>query len=355
MRSSMHPAIRHLRPLLAAALLCAGSSAALAKQRESASDALARGKAALKAGKVHEACEALAASEQAEAAAETELTLADCYQQDGKPVAAARMLRAAAERESSDGRRDKLTAKADKLEAHAPRLRFAIDHRVEGLVIKVDGLVVSNKGDVRVDLGPHDVVATAPGYEAHASAPIDREGAVLDVILRMQPVAETTTELKQPESKAAVKPKLEPTDESASDNGAGAAKTEHTGTAEAHDEGEASSRHGRSKTPGIAMVAGGGALLIGAAVMFELGTKKFDDEHALCPGHLCATDANTATANSLRSDGRTYRGVSIGMGIGGAVLGAVGAYWLVSSHGEAPAVALHTSAHGAMVTYGKSF
>src|SRR5205814_4102618 len=62
------------------------------------------------------------------------------------------------------------------------------------------------------------------------------------------------------------------------------------------------------------------AALVGAAVVYNLGTNKFDDEHALCPGHLCGTAADTATANSLRDDGRTYRQAAIGAGIRSLVL-----------------------------------
>src|SRR5262252_8503741 len=157
-------------------LLVTISSVAFADDADSA---FQRGQAAMKAGRVHEACDAFAKSEQLAARGETELALAACYEQDGKPASAAKMYRAAGQ-----------AAKAAKLEARAPKLRFAISPTVPGVIVKVDGVVVSATEDALVDTGPHEVIATAPGFAGHASAPVDREKAILDVIVRMEPVAE---------------------------------------------------------------------------------------------------------------------------------------------------------------------
>src|ERR1700742_3977673 len=112
---------------------------AAADSGETADQALKRGQAAYKAGRVHEACDAYATSDKLSTSLDTEKMLADCYEQDGKPVTAAKLYRSIADRAD----RTAMLAKATKLEAKAPRLRFAINPMPAGLVVKVDGVAVS--------------------------------------------------------------------------------------------------------------------------------------------------------------------------------------------------------------------
>src|SRR5580692_22489 len=79
--------------------------APLTARAESAADAFARGQSAFKAGRIHEACLAFEASEQAEAKVDTELALAACDEQDGKPVAAALLYNQLAQTDSNVDRR----------------------------------------------------------------------------------------------------------------------------------------------------------------------------------------------------------------------------------------------------------
>src|SRR5262245_53557621 len=127
------------RIFIAAALLL---PAGIALADDTADSALARGKAALKAGRIHEACDAFEASAKLDARIDTELSLASCYAQDGKPMPAARLYRSVAAKDSDAARRQSSIAKAAKLEASAPKLRFAINPMPTGLVIKVDGIEV---------------------------------------------------------------------------------------------------------------------------------------------------------------------------------------------------------------------
>jgi hypothetical protein len=313
------------------------ASAGVASADDDAAAAYARGQAALKANRVHEACDAFAASEQARANVDTELALGSCYEQDGKLVAAAKALRAAADKDVNASRKGASLDKAAKLEARAPKLRFAISPRTDGIVIKVDGMEVPTQGDVRVDVGPHEVLATAPGYEGHARAAIDREGQTLDVILRM--------EEKAPEPAPAPSAKGAPAP-------APVASEPARAPAMAIEPAPAPAPH---RTTGLVIGGAGIAALVGAVVLFEIGTGKLDDEHALCPGHLCASDADTARANSLRDDGRTWRGIGVGVGIGGAVMVAAGTYLWMSSHRETSPVALRVDRQGAQVTYTLGF
>ena len=110
-----------------------------------------------------------------------------------------------------------------------------------------------------------------------------------------------------------------------------------------------------SRRNGLIVGGVGVAALITAVVVFELGTSKFNDEATLCPGHLCATDADTAQANSLKSDGRTFRQVSIGIGIGGIVLAGLGAVLFATADHESSPVALRVDPRGASVSYTLGF
>ena len=318
-------------------LLMIIGAAGIAHADDDATAAYTRGQSLLKANKVHEACEAFAASEKARASVDAELALGNCYEQDGRLVASAKMYRASADKDVNASRKKASLEKAMQLDKRAPKLRFAISPKPDGIVIKVDGMEVPSTGDVMVDVGPHEVTASAPGYEGHANAPIDREGQTLDVILRME-----AKEVKAPEAPPPA-PKLQPHETAAPEPTPMPAVEPAPAPASGH------------RTAGIVIGGAGVAAVIGAVVLAELGTGKLDDEHALCPGHLCATDADTARANSLRDDGRTLRGAAIGVGIGGAVLVAAGTYLFMTSHHESSPVALRVDPHGAAVTYTLGF
>jgi hypothetical protein len=312
---------------------------------DDAATSFARGKAALKAKKIHEACEAFAASEQAKAAVETELALAGCLEQDGKLVAAANMYRTAAANDSNAKRKQTSSDKASKLSARAPKLRFAINPRPDDILIKVDGVAVPTVGDVMVDLGPHEVVATAAGYEGHASAPVDREGQILDVILRMEATAPAPAPEKDPAIAA----------EPASPAAPAAAPMAEPEQADAMPmPAEHAPSHRRRN--GLIVGGVGVAAAIGAAVFFKVGSNKLDDQHELCPDKLCGSQADADKANSLRDDGRRYRGIGIGMGIGGVVLIAAGAVLFATapSDSESP-VALKVDRDGGVLSYSFGF
>ncbi len=326
--------------LLLAATLLADASVAGADPDDTAAGALEHGQIALRAGRVHEACQAFEASEKLDAKIATELDLADCYEQDGKLMAAARLYRAAAEKDSNAGRAKTSSEKAARLETLAPKLRFAINPRPEGLVIKVDGVEVASTGDIRVDVGPHEVTATAPGYEGHASAPVDRPHGTVDVIIRMQPRAEPA-----PAPTPAPAPPPAPPD--TTEPAATPAPAPRLTDTEPTD---------HRKRYGVIAGGVGVAALIGTAVVYELSAGKFDDEHTLCPDSKCATAADLTKARSQLSDGHTLRGVAIGMGIGSGVLIVAGAYLLLAPHHkESSHVTLHVGHDDTGLAYTGSF
>ena len=307
---------------------------------ETAEAALERGKAAMKDGRITEACAAFAASAKIDPKIDTRLRLAKCYEQDGKLVAAARLFRDAADDDTDAARRQTSIAKAAKLEARAPKLRLALTSRPAGLVVKVDGIEVPSNEDVLVDLGPHEVTATAPGFAGRASAPVDREGAILDVIIRMEPVEQTTPPAAAPAATSAAPAAEEPE---------ALPETTTTATRSLSTKTERSTSH--RKRNGIILGAGGTALLVGAVVLFKSSSDKFDEEQALCPMSKCKNDEDLTRARDLISDSRLHRGLSIGMGVGAGLALTAGAYLLLTPSKEQMPVAVNVDAHGATVAY----
>src|SRR4029077_12541773 len=100
--------------LLVTIMLVAHAGIAAADD-DTAVSAFQHGQAAFKAGRIHEACDAYAASEKLAASAETELALANCYEQDGKPMSAARLYRGVADKDANADQRKTALAKAAKL------------------------------------------------------------------------------------------------------------------------------------------------------------------------------------------------------------------------------------------------
>ena len=109
------------------------------------------------------------------------------------------------------------------------------------------------------------------------------------------------------------------------------------------------------KRNGIIVGAAGVGVLVGSAVLYGLSSSKFDDEHTLCPDSKCANNADLAKAESLLSDGRTYRGFGIGTSIGGGLLLVAGGYLLFAPHKEESHVALHVDHDGAGIAYTTGF
>ena len=308
---------------------------------DTAEAAYRRGKAALKAGHVHEACGELDASDKLEAKVETELNLAACYAEDGKPVSAARLYRAVAAKDDIGDRKKTAIDKATKLEAKAPKLRLTLSQRPAGLAIMVDGAPAPLSGDIPVDAGPHEVVATAPGFEGHASAAVDKDRAVVDVIVRMEPKAEPI----------APTPTLTPVGPTP----AVTVMPDATPAPMPMQTLEMQPSHDHRKRNGAVLGAVGIGALVTSVIFFEAGQAKFDQEHALCPNATCRTTPEVNFYNQLRGDARDDRAWTIGMGIGGVALVGVGVYLLVSPHTEEPRMSVTVGHGNAELTYTSHF
>ncbi|MFT3699954.1 MAG: hypothetical protein QM831_42815 [Kofleriaceae bacterium] len=306
--------------------ILAGVAGIASAQPETAESAQKRAESAMKAGRVHEACDAYAASDKLDPKIEVEVSLAKCYEQDGKIVSAAKLYKQLADKDGNASRRKTSAEKAAKLEKRAPKLRFAVA-KTEGLEIWIDGMKSDSTDEAMVDVGPHDIVAKAPGFEGHASAPVDKEGQIVDVILRMKAVDKPAPAPEKPVMTAPPPAAEQP-----------AAPVEEAkpmaAPAQPKDDGMAMESNDHRRRNGLIVGGVGVAALAAGVVFFELGQGKFDDEHKLCPNSMCANADDLSKANDLLDSGHLYRGLSYGMGIGGVALIGGGLYLLLTHHEE---------------------
>ena len=332
---------KRITSLVVAVLLAAPAIAAA----ESADAEYKRGQTALRAGRIVEACDAFASSHKLDPKIETELSLADCLEQDGKLVAASRLYRAAADKDGNEARAKKSAAKAAKLEAKAPRLRFLINPKPEGIAIKVDGEPIEGTSELRVDIGPHEVIATAPGFEGRASPKVDGARPIIDVIIRMEPKEEDAPAppAASPESPKKAAP-MEAT-EAAPESMAAQERPLPDGP-------PAKSNRKRN---GIILSAAGAGLAIGAGVMLGIASSKFNTESELCPNARCANETDLARANALLDNGTAYRNAGIGVGVGGVALLAIGGYLLLTPSESQTRVSVQTGSGTTAITFGGSF
>ncbi len=315
---------------------------------DEAADQNLRGQTALKAGRIREACQAFEASVKLKPQPETKLSLADCFEQEGKLLSAANLYQELAESDPNVARRKSSSAKAIALDARAPKLRFAISPRPAGIVIKVNGVTVASEGDVKTDLGSHEVVVTAPGFEGRATASLDREGKAVDVVIRMKPVA-TEPVATPTESKPADGVKTPP-DAVETNEDTTKALTTTTNSSPASARASSSRR-----TYGVIIGAAGLGLLAGSGAMLGIASGKFSDESDLCPNATCANPTALARANALLSNGTAYRNIGIGVGIGGAALLVTGAYMFFTGAKEAPPVTVELNGQSTGMVYAGHF
>lgn len=327
---------------------------ALALADESASDAFARGQTAMKAGRVHEACQAFEASEKLDPKVDTELALAGCDEQDGKPIAAARLYERLAVQDPNQVRRSTWAAKAKKLEENAPRVRLAITPQVAGTTVWIDGMDAGAvTGEVPVDVGPHDITAKAPGgYEGHASTALEKDRQVVDVAIAMQQSAAA-----QPPTTPPVEPQTPP----ATGTPPATATPPATGTATASEQmmppATAEGGGGHDKRNGAIIGGAGAVVLVTSIVLFAESSSKFSDEHDLCPNHTCASASDAATANDDRDSARNLRGAGYVTGIIGLAALGVGGYLFFSAKDESsgPRMSLNVDRNSAGLSFSGHF
>jgi hypothetical protein len=141
-----------------------------------------------------QACEKFEASQKLDPGGGTLLNLASCHEKIGKIATAWTEFSEALGIAKRDGRNERIKLASQHiadLEPKLPKIRILVPskHRLEGLEIKRDGSVVFAAAwgsAIPVDMGTHNITATAPGYKSWASSvEIEKNGQLKDVEIPM--------------------------------------------------------------------------------------------------------------------------------------------------------------------------
>jgi hypothetical protein len=282
-----------------------------ASQASTAAGALFdKGRQYLAAGKYAEACAAFDHSQRLDPQLGTLFNLATCNARLGKLATAWGEFRDIAQRDPNKTRRATAAREADRLAPRLPRLVIRLEPPVADATVTSNGVDVGALLGVEspVDLGDYTIVARAPGYaEAQSHARIADEGKTVVVTIALaRPVIEAPAPAPAPpvvERPAAPAP-----------------------IAPAPAEPVAA----RRPVLGIAVLAGGGALIAGGLVVGKLASDRWNAARAICGSNLdCATPDELSRAQAYTDQARLRGNASTGLILAGAAVAATGVYlWL---------------------------
>jgi tetratricopeptide (TPR) repeat protein len=177
-------------------MLVAVGAPAWAQAPNPAADAsLRKGRALMRAGRFHEACDAFEESQRLDPQLGTLFTLAACEEKVGKITSAWLAYRDIASRDSNRDRRRRANELATRLVSRVPKLLLQIDQNLPGLSVTLSGKdITEHVGvDIPVDPGAYSVVATATGFnQITRDIKIVADGKVLAVEMKMEPTREAT-------------------------------------------------------------------------------------------------------------------------------------------------------------------
>jgi hypothetical protein len=182
-------------PLLAILGLASPSWAASAQDQAAAYELFRAGKQLAAAGDFEHACPKLVESQRLDPTSGTLLSIGDCYEKLGKLASAYGAFREAEVSARGSGDRARQAEAIRRAEILAPQIaHLAITvppaARVPGFELKKDGTVVGEGqwgASLPIDVGYHELVATAPGYKPWSSTiRIDNNGSAASV--QVQPL-----------------------------------------------------------------------------------------------------------------------------------------------------------------------
>jgi hypothetical protein len=311
-----------------------------------------RGHALMKARKYAEACDAFAHSQKLDPGWGTLYNLARCRELEGKPATALAMFRELARPDSypapageipperDRARRKDAGARAGALDKRVPRLRLTSSEPPAGLVVTLDGVDVTGLvgSDQPVDLGVHQVHATAPARKAFDStAEIRVEAGTTTVVLELLPV----------DPPPIATPPGEPPPTGPDPGGHGIAPAGHAPAPSVPPIGsqptdEPAPGRAPRATYGLLTAAAGGALVVTGLVFGQLARSRWQSAQDQCAGRICSS-ADSVNAGAV-GEARTRATVSTVLVVGGAAAIGVAAY-LYFTAPRRPAGALSTAVH----------
>jgi len=220
--------------------------------------------------------------------------IALCEENLGKLVAALGGYELAlADAESVGGTfKEEVEANIDQLRARIPKLIIERGPGAEAAKIELDGIELGSSSigvEVPVDPGPHQVDATAKGYEDFEEAVTVEEQDVETLVIEMKPIPKEKGQTGGGGTSGAPPPKKQP------------------------------------KVLPIALVAGGGVAIVGGGVALLLAQVQFSDIQSQCPGDDPCSESLKSPyrqAQTKQAVGYTALGV-------GAVAAGVGVYFML--------------------------
>lgn len=321
--------------VLAPARLAGAQPAARSEHDAQIAEAVAhykRGRALMEAKKYAEACDAFAHSQKLDPGWGTLYNLGRCRELEGKLAAALAIFRELARPdtypappgeispEKERARRKDAGTRASALDKRVPRLRLTANEAMAGLVVTLDGVDVTSLvgTDQPVDLGVHQVHATAPAHRPFDSTPEIRAGAgTTTVVLELPP---------EPPSPIATPPTEPPP--TAPDAGSRDAPAATGPGAEAHPAGPPIDEPAAGRAPratyGLITAAAGGGLVITGLVFGQLARSRWQSAQDQCAGHVCS-NADSINQGAV-GDARTRATISTVLVVGGTAAIGVAAY-----------------------------
>jgi hypothetical protein len=293
-----------------------------------------RGRALMKTRKYAEACDAFAHSQKLDPGWGTLYNLARCRELEGKLATALAMFRELARPdtypalasevppERDRARRKDAGARAGALDKRVPRLRLTSSEPPAGLAVTLDGVDVTSQvgTDQPVDLGAHQVHATAPARKA------------FDATAEIRVEAGTTTvglELPAADPPPIATPAGEPPPTGPDPGARGIAPATNAPASDVHptdrpptDE-PAPGRAPRA-TYGLLTAAAGGGLIVTGLVFGQLARSRWQSAQDQCAGRICSS-ADSLNKGAV-GEARTRATVSTVLVVGGAAAIGVAAY-----------------------------
>jgi hypothetical protein len=155
-----------------------------------AEKAFQRGHELLKAGKIDEACTAFGESLKLDFQYGTLYNLAGCDEKRGKLLAAWQEYERLAAEDTNAPRRAHSKELASQLEPRVPKLVVDIAApRPAGIAVAIDGTPIAELGAPQpVELGSHEIVATAPGFQRWRTTITAGERATVKVQPALEPL-----------------------------------------------------------------------------------------------------------------------------------------------------------------------
>jgi len=296
------------------------------------------GRALMKQKKYAEACAAFETSQKLDPAMGTLYNLAGCHVQIGKLATAWTEYRDLEQRDRDVARAKDSGKRAKALFPRLPKLHLDVSPKPPppGLVVKLDGadVTVLVGTDAPLDIGAHQIDATAPGYvDVHQSAMLDQEAKTTTIAIELaKPVTD------KPVIKAVVKPIAKPV-EPITQPPARPAPVPAQPQPQPQPIGIASEGHGHRKL-GYALGVTG-VVLVGTSLVFgNAANGDWSDAKSLCPNQMCSNPVVLAQGNELVDNANSNALISTVLA--GAGVAAIGVgLWLVltSSDNEAPRAA----------------